>query len=66
MKVIAQKAEGSRPIVAPKPRSKVTPEQLAKAFGGCAAVTMGEGRNPLHAWQEARSLINSRLQGGQR
>lgn len=57
MTVIAPKAKGRVTIVAPKPQSGITPDQFAKAFGAASAVALEKGRNPLHAWQEARERL---------
>jgi hypothetical protein len=57
MTVIAPKAKGRTSIVAPKPQSRITPDQLAKALGASSVIVSEMQSNPLHAWQAARERL---------
>ncbi len=56
MTAIAPKAKGRNRAIAPKAARKVSPEQLADAFGAAVTVPVPGGNDPLTRWQLAKEL----------
>ena len=62
MKIVARKSAGSRKIIAPRPKSAITPDAFAEAFGAKTLGEIGEDTNPfslLHLRDELSKRLRS-------